>query len=86
VQVRGEGGIRVGAGIDGAVVIIILGDSDPLDSSKLLFQVTDNGLLLLSSKGGSMPARPGLIQGVLCATATAETRASCSQCVVATTV
>jgi hypothetical protein len=37
VQVRDEGGIRVGAGAVGAIVVIILGDRDPLGSGKMLF-------------------------------------------------
>jgi hypothetical protein len=37
VQVRGKGGVRVGAGVDGAIVIVVLGDRDPLGSGELLF-------------------------------------------------
>jgi hypothetical protein len=37
VQVRGEGGVRVGSNVDGAIIVIILGDNDPLGSSELLF-------------------------------------------------
>jgi hypothetical protein len=37
VQVRGEGGVGVGAGVDGAIVIIVLGNRDPLGSGELLF-------------------------------------------------
>jgi hypothetical protein len=51
VQVRGEGGVRVGAGVDGVIIIVILGDHDPMGSSELLFQVTGDGLLLLSNEG-----------------------------------
>jgi hypothetical protein len=39
VQVHSEGGIRVGAGVNGAIVIVILTDRNPLGSSELLFQV-----------------------------------------------
>jgi hypothetical protein len=66
MQVRGEGGIRVGAGVDGAIVIIVLEDCDPLGSGELLFQVTGDGLLLLPSEGGCMLARLCLIQGLAC--------------------
>jgi hypothetical protein len=37
VQVWGEGGVRVGAGVDGVIFIVVLGDRDPLGSSELLF-------------------------------------------------
>jgi hypothetical protein len=30
VQVRGEGGVRVGAGVNGAIIVIVLGDHNPL--------------------------------------------------------
>jgi hypothetical protein len=66
VQESGEGGIRVGAGVDRAIVIVVLGDQDPLGSGELLFQVTGDGLLLFSSEGGGALARPCLIQGLLC--------------------
>jgi hypothetical protein len=66
MQVRGDGGIRVGAGIDGSIIIIILGDHDPLGSGKLLFQVAGEGFLLLPSEGGGMLARPCRIQGHAC--------------------
>jgi hypothetical protein len=32
-----EGGIDVGAGIDGVIVVVILVDHDPLGSGELLF-------------------------------------------------
>jgi hypothetical protein len=35
--VRSEGSIGVGVGIDGAIVIIILGDRYPLGNGELLF-------------------------------------------------
>jgi hypothetical protein len=66
VQVRDEGGIKVGAGVDGVIVIIILGDHDPLDSDELLFQVMCDSLLLLPSEGGRALACPCLIQGLTC--------------------
>jgi hypothetical protein len=51
--VRGEGGVRVGADVDGAIIVIILEKCDPLGSGELLFQVTNDGflLLLLPSEG-----------------------------------
>jgi hypothetical protein len=65
VQVRGEGGIRVGANIVGAIFIVVLGDRDPLGNDELLFQVTGDGLLLPSEGGGAL-TRPCLIQGLVC--------------------
>jgi hypothetical protein len=65
MQVHGEGGIGVGADVDGAI-IIILGDHDPLGSGELLFQVTDNGLLLLTSKDSGAFTCSCLIQGLAC--------------------
>jgi hypothetical protein len=66
VQVHGEGGVRVGVGVDGAIVIVVLGDRDPLGSNKLLFQVIGDGLLLLPSEGGGALTRPCLVQGLAC--------------------
>jgi hypothetical protein len=66
VQVRGEGGVGVGAGVDEAIIIIVVGDHDPLDNGELLFQVTGDDLLLLLSKGGSTLAHPCLVQGLAC--------------------
>jgi hypothetical protein len=66
MQVRGEGGVGVGAGVDGAIVVIVLGKRDPLGSSELLFQVTSNGLFLLPSEDGGTLMRPCLIQGLAC--------------------
>jgi hypothetical protein len=40
VQVCGEGGVGVGAGVDRAIVVVVLGNRDPLGSGELLFQVT----------------------------------------------
>jgi hypothetical protein len=64
MQVRGEGGVGVGAGNDGAVVVIFLRDRDPLGSGELLFQVTGDGLLL--NEGGGALARPCVVQGLAC--------------------
>jgi hypothetical protein len=61
VQVRGEDGVRVGYGVDEAIIVIDLGDRDPLCSEELLFQVMDDGLLLLSREGGGALARLCLI-------------------------
>jgi hypothetical protein len=66
VQVHGEGGVGVGAGVDGAIVVIVLGNCDPLGSDELLFQVMGDGLLLFPSEGGGVLARPCLIQGLAC--------------------
>jgi hypothetical protein len=66
VQVHSEGGIGVGVGVDGAIVIIVLGDCDPLGSGELLFQVMGDGLLLLPSEDGGALMRPCLIQGLTC--------------------
>jgi hypothetical protein len=65
VQVRNEGGVGFGATVDVAIVVIILGDHDPLGNDKLLFQVTVDGLLL-PSKGGSTLTHPSLVQGHAC--------------------
>jgi hypothetical protein len=51
MQVHGEGGVGVGADVDGTIVVVVLGKRVPLGSGKLLFHVTSDGLLLLSSKG-----------------------------------
>jgi hypothetical protein len=56
----------VGAGVDWVIVFIVLGNNDPLDSSKLLFRMMSDGLLLLSSKGGSTLMWMGLVQGLAC--------------------
>jgi hypothetical protein len=66
VQEHGQGGVRVGAGVDGSIVVVILGDCDPLGSGELLFQVTSDDLLLLPSEGGNILALPCLIQGLVC--------------------
>jgi hypothetical protein len=58
VQVHGEDGVGVGIDVDGAIIIIVLGDRDPLDSDELLFQVMGEGLLLLPSEGGGTLVRP----------------------------
>jgi hypothetical protein len=61
VQVCGEGGVGVGAGVDGAIIIVVLVDRDPLGSSELLFQVMGDGLLLLPREGGGPLTCPCLI-------------------------
>jgi hypothetical protein len=58
MQVRGEGNIGVGASVDGAIVVVILGKRNPLGSGELLFQVMSKGILLPSSEGGGMPTCP----------------------------
>jgi hypothetical protein len=82
MQVHGEGGIGVGAGVDGAIVIVILGDHDPLGSGELLFQVMSDGVLLLPSEGDGVFARSGLVQGLACGSHSA-TGASFAWCAVA---
>jgi hypothetical protein len=37
VQVRGEDDVEVRAGVDGAIVVVVLGNRDPLGSGELLF-------------------------------------------------
>jgi hypothetical protein len=65
VQVHGKGDVGVGAGIDEAIIIIVLGDHDPLGSSELLFLVTGDGLLLPIEGGGTL-THPSLVQGLAC--------------------
>jgi hypothetical protein len=48
--VHGEGGVRVGADINGAIIIVVMGNRDPLSSGELLFQVMNDGFLLLPSE------------------------------------
>jgi hypothetical protein len=48
------------------IVVVILGDRDPLGSGELLFQVTGDGLLLLPSEGGDALVHLGLVQGLAC--------------------
>jgi hypothetical protein len=60
------GSVGVGANIDGAIIIIVLGNHDPLGSGELLFQVMGDGLLLFPSEGGGTFARPCLVQGLAC--------------------
>jgi hypothetical protein len=64
--VHGEGGVGVGAGVDGAIVVIILGKRNPLGSGELLLQVMSDGLLLLPSEDGGAFVCPCLIQGLAC--------------------
>jgi hypothetical protein len=66
IQVCTEGTVRVGIGIDGAIIIIVLGHRYPLGSGELLFQVMGDGLLHLSSEGGDALTYPCLIQGLVC--------------------
>jgi hypothetical protein len=61
MQVRGEGSVGVGAGVDGAIVVVVLGERHPLGNSELLLQVTSDSILLLPSEGGDALARPCLI-------------------------
>jgi hypothetical protein len=37
MKVHGEGGIEVGASIDGPFVVVVLEDCDPLSDGELLF-------------------------------------------------
>jgi hypothetical protein len=66
MQVHGEAGVGFGAGVDGAIVVVILGNHDPLGNGKLLFQVTSDDLLLLPSKGGGALMHLCLIHGLAC--------------------
>jgi hypothetical protein len=61
MQVHSEDGIKVGVDVDGAIVVIVLGDRDPLSNGELLFQVMGDGLLLLPSEGGGVLMCPCLI-------------------------
>jgi hypothetical protein len=61
MQVRGEGSVGVGAGVDGAIVVVVLRKRHPLGNSELLLQVTSDSILLLPSEGGDALARPCLI-------------------------
>jgi hypothetical protein len=54
-------GVRVGVSVNGAIDVLFLGDHDPLGSGEMLFQVTGDGLLLLSSEGGGTLMHPNLI-------------------------
>jgi hypothetical protein len=66
VQVHSEGGVGVGAGVDGAIIVIFLGDHDTLGSGELLFQVTGDDLLLVPSESSNTLARSSLVQGIAC--------------------
>jgi hypothetical protein len=59
-----QGVVGDGVGIDGAIVIVILGGNSPLGSVELLFQVTSVGLLLLPSEGGGTLTRTTLVKGL----------------------
>jgi hypothetical protein len=61
MQVHSEGGIGVGVDVDGVIVVIVLGDCDPLRNGELLFHVTSDGLLLLPSEGDGVLMRPCLV-------------------------
>jgi hypothetical protein len=61
-----EGGIGIGAGVDGAIIIVVQGDCDPLGSGELLFQEMSNGHVLLSGEGGGTLTCTGLSQGFPC--------------------
>jgi hypothetical protein len=37
MQVHGEGGVGIGADVDGAIIVVILGDRDPLGNNELPF-------------------------------------------------
>jgi hypothetical protein len=65
MQVRGEGGVGIGAGFDG-VIVIVLGKHNPLASSELLFQMTSNDLLLHPSEGSGVLTHLCLVQGLAC--------------------
>jgi hypothetical protein len=80
--VRGEGGVGVGAGGDGAIIIIILGKRDPLGSGELLFQMMSDGLLHLLSEGSGMLTRPVLVQGFVCSRHSSD-ESLCSLCAAA---
>jgi hypothetical protein len=77
--VSGEGGVGLEADVDGTIIVIILGDQDPLGSSELLFQMMGDDLLFLLSKGEHTRAS----YRVLRATATMAMRTSCSRCAIA---
>jgi hypothetical protein len=83
-SLRGEGGIGVGAGVDGAIIDVVLGNHDTLGSGELLFQVIDNGLLLFPSEGGGALACPCLVQDLACGSHGGKMRASFSRCAVVT--
>jgi hypothetical protein len=42
------------------IIVIVLGDRDPLGSDELLFQVSGDGLLLLPSEGNGVLMQPCL--------------------------
>jgi hypothetical protein len=81
MQVHGEGGVGVGAGIDGAIIVFVLGDRNPLSSGELLFQVMGDGLLLFQVRA-AVRSHAHASYRVLHAAAKAAMRASCSQCAV----
>jgi hypothetical protein len=80
VQVRDQGSIKVGAGIDIVLVVVVLEDNDPLGSGELLFQVMSVGLILRPSEGGAQAS-----SRILYAAAMTARRTSCSRDAVAAT-
>jgi hypothetical protein len=66
MQMHGEGGVEVGAGVDGVIIVVALGDRDPLGSGELLFQVTGDGLLLLPCEASGLLTLSCLIQSLAC--------------------
>jgi hypothetical protein len=62
--VHNQGGVGVGASVEGAIVAVVLEDNDLLSSGELLFRVTSVGLLFLPSEGGGTLVRTGLVQGL----------------------
>jgi hypothetical protein len=66
MQVHGKGSVGVRAGVDGVIVVIVLGDRDPLGSGELLFQVMSDGLLIFLSKGNDVLVCSCLISGLAC--------------------
>jgi hypothetical protein len=79
--VRDEGSVEVGASIVG-VIVVVLGDRNLLCSGDLLFQVMGDDLLLLPNEATARSCAQ-VSSKVLRVVATAATRISCSQCVVA---
>jgi hypothetical protein len=82
MQVRSEGGVGVGADVDGAVVVVILGKHKPLGNGELLFRVTSDGLLFSQARAAARSLTHASSK-VLCAAAMTTTRASCFLCAVA---
>jgi hypothetical protein len=66
VQVHDEGNVGVGAGVKGAIVIIILGDHNSLGIGELLFQVMSDGIFCFPSEGSGALTHPCLVQSLVC--------------------